>query len=872
MTATPAGREADASVTGLGVRGRLFMSEVAAALTIAATLGPYLIATSGFSLAETTTYLTIVATVALLVVAGSYVSVGSLTRPIQRFYAHEASAPADRVATTEEIDEARIATLNLPIHFTINVGVRYLLGTLLTASGMYVTGTLSLSRSIELEARAAIALLLATAAMFFVCERILRPIRQYMSLRTRGLKGLRDDRIIKLSVRTRLLVVVLIMVATPLATLYSMFHQVLADILFPGNAFGLTLMTVGVFSIAAALASLMGILLAQSITDPLTRAARLMNSIGDGQLHLRVDVMTSDETGLLGESFNRMVDQLEDSQNQLRAANTQILELNRDLELKVEERTRELQEAASRNRVILESIGDGVIVFDARQRAALANPAVGEVLGIRPDQVLGNHVDAIVSRDSTLEDRDRSLAILAGLLTTRREPPTAPVLVKFKLRNRVITTSFAPITVAAGDLSGGLVAVFRDTTEMEKMTSELARANLELVQANRHKSEFLANMSHELRTPLNAIIGFSELLSEEVYGNLTQRQARYVGNIHSSGEHLLQLINDILDLSKIEAGKLTLDLEQFSLGRVLAETTGTMRTLAERKGLQIVLDIKPEVDIVYADEGKVRQVLYNLLSNAVKFTQHGQVTVRAEMAGEVVRVQVIDTGIGIKPADIPILFQEFVQLDSSHTRRHEGTGLGLALTRRLVEQMGGQVGVTSQYGCGSTFSFTLPVAPSAPDAESASGEHAEEEDASSHPVLLVRRSLSLEGVKGELEAAGYGVAQATTGEEALWRAITLRPAAIVMEMALAGMDGWAVMSELQSEVRTRVIPVVAIAEEAERDRVLSGGAVAHVPATAGAAAILRALDEAGVRPRGIQSPGASRERTEQAPQQRRLAS
>jgi signal transduction histidine kinase len=248
------------------------------------------------------------------------------------------------------------------------------------------------------------------------------------------------------------------------------------------------------------------------------------------------------------------------------------------------------------------------------------------------------------------------------------------------------------------------------TAELEQKQRELVAANVELERANRLKSEFLANMSHELRTPLNAVNGFSELLLEEIHGPLTPKQRRYVENILGSGRHLLQLINDILDLSKIEAGRMEVFPEEFSFRQVVDNATSVIQPLAQKKGLEVEVRVDPRLDRVRLDPGKTRQVLYNLLSNAVKFTDRGKVTVTATpIDASWLELVVADTGIGIKPEDQARIFREFEQVDGSHSRRYEGTGLGLALTRKLVELQGGTIRVESEVGRGSRFIVQLPV-------------------------------------------------------------------------------------------------------------------------------------------------------------------
>jgi signal transduction histidine kinase len=248
--------------------------------------------------------------------------------------------------------------------------------------------------------------------------------------------------------------------------------------------------------------------------------------------------------------------------------------------------------------------------------------------------------------------------------------------------------------------------------ENARLFGELEQKSRELEVASRHKSEFLANMSHELRTPLNAVIGFSEVLGERMFGELNDKQAEYVQDILSSGRHLLSLINDILDLAKVEAGRVELELAPFSLPAALDGTLTLVRERASRHGLALSLVVEAGIDEIVADERKIRQVILNLLSNAVKFTPDGgRVEVRAGPANGSVEISVRDTGIGIAPEDQAVIFEEFRQVGSDYAKKREGTGLGLALARRFVELHGGKIRVESAVGQGSTFTFTIPVTP-----------------------------------------------------------------------------------------------------------------------------------------------------------------
>ena len=268
--------------------------------------------------------------------------------------------------------------------------------------------------------------------------------------------------------------------------------------------------------------------------------------------------------------------------------------------------------------------------------------------------------------------------------------------------------------IAAGDFMKQLELGNRDelgalAANLNRMSTELGRLYRQVEIANRNKSEFLANMSHELRTPLNAIIGFSEVLAEKMFGDLNDKQLEYMLDIHSSGQHLLMLINDILDLSKIEAGRMELELASFDLGSLLEDASMLVRERAGRHSLALALDVEEGIGEWVADERKVKQVVINLLSNAVKFTPAGgQVTLRARRANESVEIAVVDTGVGIAPEDQALVFEEFRQARGDHPGKSEGTGLGLSLAKRFVELHGGAIRVESAPGTGSTFAFTLP--------------------------------------------------------------------------------------------------------------------------------------------------------------------
>jgi len=270
--------------------------------------------------------------------------------------------------------------------------------------------------------------------------------------------------------------------------------------------------------------------------------------------------------------------------------------------------------------------------------------------------------------------------------------------------------------IASGDFSGHVDVTNRDelgalATNVNRMNDELRRLYRELETTSQHKSDFLANMSHELRTPMNAIIGFSQVLREGLVGDVNEKQAEYLDDILSSGNHLLSLINDVLDLSKVEAGQVELQVAPFSLQDALERGVSMVREQAMTEGVQVNLHRNGSLDVVSGDERRIRQVIFNLLSNAVKFTpEGGQVDVNAARVDGEMRVSVADSGPGIAAEDLERIFEEFQQTEAGASQ-HEGTGLGLALSKRFVEMHGGRIWCESELGEGSTFEFTLPVKP-----------------------------------------------------------------------------------------------------------------------------------------------------------------
>jgi len=254
----------------------------------------------------------------------------------------------------------------------------------------------------------------------------------------------------------------------------------------------------------------------------------------------------------------------------------------------------------------------------------------------------------------------------------------------------------------------GLAGIIDDITTEREQAQILKRALMRAEEADRLKSAFLATMSHELRTPLNSIIGFTGILLQQLAGPLNKEQVKQLGMVQNSSRHLLALINDVLDISKIEAGQMGVTLTRFDLRALMAKVSENIRPQAERKGLSLVVRLASEIGAWESDPRRVEQILLNLLNNAVKFTDRGTVTLTAEVVSEELVVRVADTGIGIKSEDLRQLLQPFRQVDTGLTRQHEGTGLGLAICRRLAGLLGGVINAASDWGKGSVFTFTLP--------------------------------------------------------------------------------------------------------------------------------------------------------------------
>ena len=392
------------------------------------------------------------------------------------------------------------------------------------------------------------------------------------------------------------------------------------------------------------------------------------------------------------------------------------------------------------------------------------------------------------------------------------------------------------------DLDGrtiGVLGTYQDITERQQTQLQLQQTNTELARATRLKDEFLANMSHELRTPLNAILGMTEGLTERVFGNVNDRQIKALETIDRSGSHLLELINDILDVAKIESGHIELDCTPTTVNLLCKSSLTFIKQQAYQKRITLATKLPDNLPDLLVDERRIRQVSINLLNNAVKFTPEGGcITFAVERARPgFLRIAITDTGIGIAAADINKLFQPFIQIDSALNRQYQGTGLGLALVKRIVELHGGRVGLTSEVGIGSCFTIELPCAdtceapsialPPATLFDANSG--VDRDPAATLPLILLAEDnmANISTISDYLEAKGYRLVVANNGQEAIDLAYSAHPDLILMDIQMPGMDGIAAMQEIRRDPQFVELPIVALtalAMTGDREKCLAAGA------------------------------------------------
>ena len=503
---------------------------------------------------------------------------------------------------------------------------------------------------------------------------------------------------------------------------------------------------------------------------------------------------------------------------------------------------------------LLETVPDAIVMVNNTGRIVLINEQAETLFGYKKEELLGKPVEVLlparfreghVGHRTRYYDEPKIRTMGTGLefFAIRKDGTEFPVeisLSPLKTDEGVFTTS------AIRDISG--------RTQLEEALRQKNKAleeqNRRVEEANRLKSEFLANMSHELRTPLNGIIGFAEIMHDGRVGPVSDQHKEYLSDILISARHLLQLINDVLDLSKVEAGKMEFNPQLVNLQIVVQEVREIVRTLAASKRIEVSSEIDPALSAIDADPRSLKQILYNYLSNALKFTpEGGRVTIRGKVEDvECFRLEVEDNGIGISASDTDRLFVEFQQLDSSAAKKYSGTGLGLALTRKIVEAQGGSVGVNSTPGKGSIFYAVLPRA------FRPMGEVLEEKQtgraADGAPVVLVVEDDANDRawIARALRKTGYGVETVATGSEALIRCREQRFDAITLDIMLPDMSGRAVLEKLRERGLNQETPVVVVTVLAQKGIVAGYQVVDILAKPVSEDEIVKALERCGIAP------------------------
>jgi PAS domain S-box-containing protein len=465
-----------------------------------------------------------------------------------------------------------------------------------------------------------------------------------------------------------------------------------------------------------------------------------------------------------------------------------------------------LRQSEERFRLLVSGVKDyAIFMLDPDGRVASWNAGAERFKGYQAQEIIGQPFSRFYVPEDIAEDKPgRELLIAAAEGRVEDEG--------WRVRKDGSRFWANVVITALRDPQGNLLGfskITRDITDRKQTQEALMKAKEEAERSNKFKDQFLSTMSHELRTPLNAVLGFSDLLTEERYGPLNDRQRRYVTHIHNGGKHLLRLINDILDLSKIEAGRLQLAIESVPVGSTFAEVIDTLRPLADNKSQSLVVNTSPDLN-VRADSTRFKQILMNLLGNAIKFTNgSGKIELAARQLGEVVRVEVRDSGPGIPVEEQQRIFEAFHRLQQSE-KGTEGTGLGLAITRRLVELHGGHLGLESQEGLGSCFYFTLPSVAAYVKEETRESSARDMARESVRILVIEDDPAAAHLLQSHLTSAGYDVVLCNHPQRALEMAAELQPSAVTLDVLMKPVSGWEVLPNLKSDPRTSKIPVIVV--------------------------------------------------------------
>ncbi|MEO6423146.1 MAG: Tar ligand binding domain-containing protein [Candidatus Nitrotoga sp.] len=613
--------------------------------------------------------------------------------------------------------------------------------------------------------------------------------------------------------------------------------------------------------IGLGLAIWIGFMLVRAISRPLEEVVRIARGVATGNLTQQIVVHSTNEIGQLMKALKEIHDNLVNVIGQVR-------------------------DSEARTRAVLDNVDEGIMAISEDGVIEIFNPAAEQIFGYKGIEIIGKNA-RLLTREPGRGQQNNSLEQHSLL-----NKPTAPGVSREVVGVRKNGTNF-PLEFKTRDIRFNmgqlLIVVTRDLTSSKQAEAEQRKLeqvqlrNLELEAASQMKSEFFSTMSHELRTPLNAIIGFSEVLKDGLMGDLTDEQRGYIGDILDSGQHQLSLINDILDLSKMESGKMTLHLEPIDLTLLFSNSLSMVRENAAAQHIHLNLDIADELGDIQADVRKLKQIVYNLLSNAVKFTpEGGDVTLRARrvsraLVGQLtgrreglsfpwsnnkitdfIEVSVTDTGIGIAKEHFERLFQPFSQIDSSLARKFEGTGLGLMIVKRLVELHGGTVTMESAQGQGTCFTVWLPLWTTEEVAAILTEGAADPVIPS--PLMALRHSgeqLALvvedddraaELIRIQLELLSIRTLRAVSAESAFNLAMQQPLALITLDILLPNMIGWEFLTRIKQVPALAHIPVVIISIMADRSMGLSLGASAVLQKPISRTDLQDTLTDLGLRP------------------------
>jgi adenylate cyclase len=558
----------------------------------------------------------------------------------------------------------------------------------------------------------------------------------------------------------------------------------------------------------------------RNIVARLTQVSGAMLSIAAGRREFPVPAAGSDEVAAMGravEVFRRNAIELDHLLAE--RANAAIR-----LEKLVEERTSELRRRGAALRVTFDKMEHGVLMFDRELKLAAWNRQVMELLEL-PQALLESepryadylHFLAERGEYGSGDAKAEVQRLTADIARDYRWERTRPDGTVLEIRH-------------SGLPEGGCIIIYTDITERKRYEEALTVARDQAEAMSLTKSAFLTSMSHELRTPLNAIIGLTEMMVTNAARFGTEKALEPLRRVHRAGTHLLGLINQVLDLSKIEAGKLELNPEMVNLAPLLEDVIGTARQLAEQNKNRLILDAQENLGQLTVDPMRLRQILLNLLSNACKFTKQGEVKLRVKRVVDGrnwIEIAVADTGIGMTPEQQAKLFEEFTQADSSTARQYGGTGLGLAITRKLARMMGGNVTVASEPGKGSVFTVRLPGSADS-QARSSSGSDGRRSPTADCVLVIDDDDTARELIADHLKAEGFSVVTAAGGVEGLKLARELRPTAITLDVIMPDLDGWSVLAALRQDPEVADIPVIMITIVDEHRRGVALGAAGYL--------------------------------------------